>query len=59
MAHPLYEWSINFRFFERYFVIEKSTDIDSDDKPRALLSLIMMVLLEEGLAVRRAALPVD
>jgi uncharacterized protein YxjI len=34
-------------FLERYFVIEKVTDIDSDDELRALLSLIMMVLLEK------------
>lgn len=33
---------------ERYFVIEKLTDIDSDDELRALLSLIMMVLLEKN-----------
>lgn len=34
-------------FLERYFVIEKVTHIDSDDELRALLSLIMMVLLEK------------
>lgn len=34
--------------FERYFVIEKLLDVDSDDELRALLSLIMMVLLEKN-----------
>jgi len=34
-------------FLERYFVIDKLTDIDSDDELRSLLSLIMMVLLEK------------
>jgi hypothetical protein len=33
--------------FERYFVIEKLAEIDEDDELRALLSLIMMVLLEK------------
>jgi len=33
--------------FERYFVIDKLTDLDSDDELRSLLSLIMMVLLEK------------
>jgi len=34
-------------FFERYFVIEKIGEIDEDDELRALLSLLMMVLLEK------------
>ena len=34
--------------FERYFVIEKLADIDEDDELRALLSLLMMVLLEKN-----------
>jgi uncharacterized protein YxjI len=33
--------------FERYFVIEKLAEIDEDDELRALLSLIMMVMLEK------------
>jgi len=33
--------------FERYFVIDKLAEIDEDDELRALLSLIMMVLLEK------------
>lgn len=33
--------------FERYFLIEKLAEIDEDDELRALLSLIMMVLLEK------------
>jgi uncharacterized protein YxjI len=34
--------------FERYFVIEKLTELDEDDELRALLSLIMMVILEKN-----------
>ena len=34
--------------FERYFVIEKVAELDQDDELRALLSLIMMVLLEKS-----------
>jgi hypothetical protein len=34
--------------FERYFVIEKINEVDQDDELRALLSLIMMVLLEKS-----------
>ena len=34
--------------FERYFVIEKISEVDQDDELRALLSLIMMVLLEKS-----------
>jgi len=34
--------------FERYFVIEKMNEVDQDDELRALLSLIMMVLLEKS-----------
>ena len=34
--------------FERYFVIDKLADIDPDDELRAVLSLIMMVLLEKS-----------
>jgi hypothetical protein len=34
--------------FERYFVIDKLADIDEDDELRALLSLLMMVLLEKN-----------
>ena len=34
--------------FERYFVIEKLNEVDQDDELRALLSLIMMVLLEKS-----------
>ena len=34
--------------FERYFVIEKLTELDEDDELRALLSMIMMVLLEKS-----------
>ena len=34
--------------FERYFVIEKLNDLDEDDELRALLSMIMMVLLEKS-----------
>ncbi len=33
---------------ERYFVIEKVNEVDQDDELRALLSLIMMVLLEKS-----------
>jgi uncharacterized protein YxjI len=33
--------------FERYFEIEKQAEIESDDELRALLSLLMMVLLEK------------
>ncbi len=33
---------------ERYFTIEKLIDVDADDELRALLSLIMMVLLEKN-----------
>jgi uncharacterized protein YxjI len=33
--------------FERYFEIEKMAELDPDDELRALLSLIMMVLLEK------------
>ncbi len=34
--------------FERYFVIEKLAELDEDDELRALLSMIMMVLLEKS-----------
>jgi hypothetical protein len=34
--------------FERYFVIDKLSEVDQDDELRALLSLIMMVLLEKS-----------
>ena len=34
--------------FERYFAIEKLGELDEDDELRALLSLIMMVLLEKS-----------
>ena len=33
---------------ERYFVIEKLAELDEDDELRALLSMIMMVLLEKS-----------
>lgn len=33
---------------ERYFVIEKLMELDEDDELRALLSMIMMVLLEKS-----------
>jgi hypothetical protein len=33
--------------FERFFVIEKLKELEADDELRALLSLIMMVLLEK------------
>ncbi len=34
--------------FERYFVIDKLTELDADDELRALLALITMVLLEKS-----------
>ena len=34
--------------FESHFVIQKIIDVDQDDELRALLSLIMMVLLEKS-----------
>ena len=34
--------------FERYFTIDKLIEVDADDELRALLSLIMMVLLEKN-----------
>jgi len=33
--------------FERYFVIDKLSEIEADDELRALLGLLMMVLLEQ------------
>jgi uncharacterized protein YxjI len=33
--------------FERYFVIQKLAELDAEDELRALLSLIMMVILEK------------
>jgi uncharacterized protein YxjI len=34
--------------FERYFVVERLGEIDPDDELRALLSIIMMVMLEKS-----------
>jgi uncharacterized protein YxjI len=34
--------------FERFFVIEKLADFDEDDELRALLSMVMMILLEKS-----------
>jgi uncharacterized protein YxjI len=34
--------------FERYFVIDKLAEIDEDDELRALLSMVMMILLEKS-----------